>query len=363
MDQLTGNTGKLDTCKQLTNISNSIPAGIVTVDGELRISWYNRVWAERFNLYFSKPISIAMPFFTLIPDDVIEKLLIDALAGKTISSCCHEFPGHEAEDRYYDLIVSPIKSEKGEVSGAVLTALDVTERHHRIRSMESAKNEAEFYVDLMSHDIRNFNQVTMGYIELLQLAENMDPKERSYLEKAQKGVTGSNKLIDNIKKIRLIRQFAGKDLRKTDLDPIIKKDVADVEKTFPSAKITLDMGRGEKRMVMANDYINEIFRHILENAMKYDTNEKKIIDVTVSSTTRDGRDYWSVRFADHGPGIPDEKKKSIFERMGSTTHGAGVGLSIVNVLVNKYGGRIYVEDRVKGDPSKGSVFIVELPCA
>ena len=313
--------------------------------------------------YSSRKVAIGIAFSSLLPDGRLEKMLIEALSGKSGKLYCHNFSTleHGVNDKFYDIIATPIKSEKGDVIGAILMAMDVTETQKNMRGVVAAKNEAEFYVDLMSHDIRNFNQVTMGYIELLQLGENLGDTERAYLEKAQKGVTGSNKLIDNIKKVRLIRQYAGKNLSRMDLAEVLETDASDVEKAFPSSKIILGYDKNMRPMVVADDYIHEIFRHILENAAKYDPHEKKVVEVSLNSAKKDGRDYWVVKVADHGMGIPDDKKASVFNRMSTTTKGAGVGLSIVSVLVGKYGGSIYVEDRKKGDPSQGSIFTVELP--
>ncbi len=359
---MTGSSGKPEACEHLSDISNSIPSGMVTVDRESKIDWYNDVWSRDLKAYFSHDIATGIPFFTLLPDEQIEKMIAEALAGKTVERYCYRFEHQRqsSKDRTYDVMAFPIRSA-GKITGATLMVTDATERYRKIRGMESAKNEAEFYVDLMSHDIRNFNQITMGYIELLQLAEHLDDTERSYLEKAMKGVTGSNKLIDNIKKIRLIRQYAGKSLEKMSLNEVIKKDAADVRSASPSAKIDLNFSTDIDRSVLADDYIHEIFRHIMENAVKYDPHEEQVIDVAIGLDDKDGRKYWSVSIADHGAGIPDDKKRSIFERMRTTTRGMGVGLSIVSVLVNKYGGNIYVRDRVAGQPSQGSVFTVELP--
>lgn len=354
---------KLESCGHLLEISNSVPAGIITVDDELKVEWFNHRWLEDLKGYYGSEAARGVEFFSLVPDERLEKMLIEALTGKSSRLYCHSFPSlrHDLAEKYFDIIASPIKSEKGRVTGAMLMVLDVTDIRGKMLGVEAAKNEAEFYVDLMSHDIRNFNQITMGYIELLQLAENLDETERSYLEKAQKGVVGSNKLIDNIKKVRLIRQYAGKSLSRMDLIGILETDASDVKKASPSAKIALGFKKGEKHLVLGDDYVHEIFRHIMENAIKYDPHETKSIEVTLNSINRGGRDYWSVKIADHGMGIPEDKKASIFNRMGTTTKGTGIGLSIVSVLVGKYGGHIYVEDRVNGDPSQGSVFTVELP--
>ncbi|MEM4262949.1 MAG: HAMP domain-containing sensor histidine kinase, partial [Thermoplasmata archaeon] len=96
------------------------------------------------------------------------------------------------------------------------------------------------------------------------------------------------------------------------------------------------------------------------------------IDVSLKKIVDDPSDpksaYWQVSVADRGPGIPEERKQQIFlgsQRMTTSEpgRGMGLGLSIVKSLVNLYGGRIWVEDRVPRDHTKGSVFKVKLPAA
>ena len=67
---------------------------------------------------------------------------------------------------------------------------------------------------------------------------------------------------------------------------------------------------------------------------------------------------------DDGPGIPDDFKGTIFNRMLKGTDkakGMGLGLYLVKSLVESYGGRVWVEDRVQGDHTKGARFVVMLP--
>jgi PAS domain S-box-containing protein len=341
----------------LGEIWDSVPAGIIAVDGELKILTFNPAWSDLCAGYFKKRPAEGMDISLLVPDEAPVRMLADARHGKTVHRAGYRFDAApDGQERYYDLTAVPLSN-----GGAMLMAVDATERSLAMKNVEAARNEAEFYVDLMSHDIRNFNQVTMGYIELLQLSSSQDDTGRTYLEKAQKGVTGSNKLIDDIKKVRLIRQYAGRKLARMDLNEVLNKDAETVQKASATADIRLDLQ--EKPFIIADDYVHDIFRHVLENAVKYDPHPRKLIEVTVKSILGDNKKYWAVSIADRGVGVPDDKKRSIFERMTMTTRGAGVGLSIVRVIVDKYGGSIYVEDRVKGDPSKGSVFVVELPAA
>jgi signal transduction histidine kinase len=84
--------------------------------------------------------------------------------------------------------------------------------------------------------------------------------------------------------------------------------------------------------------------------------------------TEDGRHLWRVCISDRGHGVPDEKKAFLFQKFvrlkpDSKTPGTGLGLSICRALVDKFGGRIWVEDRVSGKSELGARFCVSLPAA
>jgi signal transduction histidine kinase len=350
----------------MLNIIDSMPMGLLIVDEAMKVIRFNQAIAEQLHTFLSSPLSEDVEFSRILADEKIILMLVGAISGNTLSMYGYQptCKAEGAEDRSFDLYASPMRSASGASCGAVVVVIDATVRQRYTEGLRSAREEADFYVDLMSHDIRNFNQITMGYIELLQLSDRLSGEDSAYLEKAQKGVTGSNKLIDNIKKVRMIRQFAGKDLKRMDLGELLKQDAEIVKKSSPAADIIFTGSVNEEsRFILADEYAHDIFRHILENAVKYDPHEQKHIEVDASGTIEHGCAYWAISISDNGVGVPDENKRSIFERIIKTTKGAGLGLSIVSLIVGKYRGRIWVEDRVKGDPSKGSIFIVLLPRA
>jgi len=65
-----------------------------------------------------------------------------------------------------------------------------------------------------------------------------------------------------------------------------------------------------------------------------------------------------VSVEDTGPGIPDADKQAVFHRYEQKRRGVGegLGLYLVRILVERYGGRIWVEDRVPGRPEEGAAF-------
>ena len=121
---------------------------------------------------------------------------------------------------------------------------------------------------------------------------------------------------------------------------------------------------GKKKLSQMNELAKDIFLNLFSNAIKFDEHEKIVIDVEIEGQTIDKIQYWRVSVADNGPGIDDSIKDKIFDRFTqgpSISIGTGLGLYIAKALVEIYKGKIWVEDRVEGDRSKGSVFKVILP--
>jgi signal transduction histidine kinase len=108
-------------------------------------------------------------------------------------------------------------------------------------------------------------------------------------------------------------------------------------------------------VVLADDTLRTVFRNILTNAVRHNDTGTAHIDVTVAETDAEV----VIRVADDGPGVPDERKRAVFGRgeKGLESPGSGVGLYLVDSLVDGYGGEVRIEDN---DP-RGAVFVVRLP--
>ena len=100
--------------------------------------------------------------------------------------------------------------------------------------------------------------------------------------------------------------------------------------------------------------LEAVFRNLLKNAIQH--NHSDVPEVTVSTEERD--EVVVVRIADNGPGVPDDRKETIFGKgkKGLESSGTGLGLYLVRSLVDGYGGDVWVEDN---EPT-GAVFAVEL---
>jgi two-component system sensor histidine kinase KdpD len=117
---------------------------------------------------------------------------------------------------------------------------------------------------------------------------------------------------------------------------------------------------------MADGLLKDLVLNLLDNAVKYCDREGTEVDVEVRHSVRGRVREVTLTVADRGPGIPDADKDSVFYRfvrMIEDAEGSGLGLSLVMALCDRYGGTVWVEDRVPGTPEEGARFVVELPSA
>ena len=107
----------------------------------------------------------------------------------------------------------------------------------------------------------------------------------------------------------------------------------------------------------------DIFSNLVGNAIKHTTGPLTI-HMELTTKSLNGDKYYRVSVEDNGPGVPDDRKKKLFSEIPTDEHKAlrrGIGLQLVKSLVYELKGKVWVEDRVQGDHTKGARFIVMLP--
>ncbi len=232
--------------------------------------------------------------------------------------------------------------------------------------VEAAKR-SRFLGSIIAHDINNYNQAVTSYLQLALESKGVPEKTATYLERASSSAWGISELIQRSDKLIKIEEEGARDLGPVELGEVLKESVDQVMRSHAEKDVRFDLKLGSHRyFVTGNELANEIFTSILENAVTYDPHEKISVEVSIGEFRIEPRKYWCVSVADHGIGIPDSKKNIVFGRIETGDElqvASGLGLSIVRAIVEGYHGLVWVEDRVSGDPSKGSVFRVALPMA
>jgi len=237
---------------------------------------------------------------------------------------------------------------------------DITERVEAEKQHEEARARAEFFNDLMAHDINNMHQGIMASLELIMEDEGLPERLRNIADRALMQVNRSVSLISNVKKFSMINQ-ENIQLEKTDIAETLIVSIETVKQSFPNRQINVKtnviIG---KYCIMANEFLQDVFYNLLHNAVKVTPTKDVEIEVKVS-LDQDG-EYLRMDFVDWGTGMDDRMKKTVLTSLGERVQRiSGVGLTLVKQIIDQYSGKISIEDRVPGDFTKGARFVVLLP--
>ena len=222
------------------------------------------------------------------------------------------------------------------------------------------------YKNLFAHDIRNIMNNINSSNQLMKLHLNNyknNQKLTELIDIIDNQVVRSDLLISNIisfSKLDIIKN----DLKLIEVLEVLKKSKDFIKESFSSKNINIELNNSEEKIyVKANEFLLDLFENILHNAIKY--NDKNIIKISIniSKEELDNIGYLKLEFKDNGIGIPDNRKKNIFQLNyeSKSSEGLSLGLSLVNKIINSINGKIWVEDIVKGDYSRGSNFIMLIP--
>lgn len=176
-------------------------------------------------------------------------------------------------------------------------------------------------------------------------------------------------LIQKVRRISQMRSMSSSDLLRLDLVAAIRSQMGRVLSQHSDSRVKETYGSMPSNCyVLANDLIGDMISHIVKNAIVHNYGDKPEVIVSVNGIVDEftGKTFWDMSVSDNGPGVPDERKTTIFDlvsQIGESSGKTGVSLSMVKSIVTLYGGSIWAEDRVPGDRSKGSTFHVLLPAA
>lgn len=228
---------------------------------------------------------------------------------------------------------------------------------------EDERQRAELYLDIMGHDINNLNQIALTNLELLKDDPSLKDDNRKSINDSLDAIMGSAEIINNVRVIqRISEKTPGHE--KVDVNAMILACIKEAPR--PDDKTVNINYKPEKPMIVeASPLLKEVFRNLIDNSIKYSGNEVTI-DINAAEEMQGDKKYYLITVADNGLGIPEDVKPRLFNRFqrGTTkAHGKGLGLYIIKTLVEMFGGSVKMENRVAGDYSKGTQFIVTLPAA
>lgn len=226
---------------------------------------------------------------------------------------------------------------------------------------ESSQRKATVYADLLGHDITNYLQAIQVALGILNLDDASPEAKSKAIAEARLSLTRADHLIRNVRHLGQQSSSLSDNLERMDLMSSIHVALNQVIQISTPDDIEFNIKVDDAEYyVYANDLLTDVFMNLFRNAVKY-SNQNKRIDLEIKNITVDGKKMYQIHVIDYGRGIEPERKEVLFSRFMEGADGTGLGLWVVQVLIESFGGMIEVLDRVVGSYSKGSVFVVTLP--
>jgi signal transduction histidine kinase len=203
----------------------------------------------------------------------------------------------------------------------------------------------DIYLDVLTYEILNVTLSLKNYTELIR--ESKGKHNEEYAERITETLNHNLSMIRNIETISRIYKNSPQQ-EPIIFEDLLKKEVAD----YPKEKIRWHDDCAIS--VLGDEMLGTALHNIIANSIK---SGDPGVEITVSA--RDNNDGTvEVSVIDTGKGIPDEMKTQIFDRFlkdPDKRSSYGMGLHIVKMLIEAYGGRVWADDRVPGHPERGAV--------
>jgi PAS domain S-box-containing protein len=332
-----------------------------TLDGIIT-SWNEgaeRVLGYRVDEVIGKHVSMLMP-----PEQAedTQKILSSIRRGERIDHYHSKRRRKDGTIVDVSLTVSPIRNEEGEIVGASKVGRDITVQKTLEKELAESNRRKDEFLAMLAHELRNPIAAIHGASQLLGRLETESELEWAK-DVIHRQIANLSHLIDDLLDVSRITR--GKIvLRKQPLDlaPIIRSALENVRPLTEERKheISVSLAAGELRLEADPVRLEQILVNLLTNAAKY-TNAGGQIALTVGHENGD----IVLQLKDTGIGIAKEMLPRIFDlfTQGDRTidrseGGLGIGLTIVQRLVELHGGSVTAKSEGIG---KGTEFTVRLP--
>jgi len=346
---------------QLREITDTIPAWITYADAGQSLRFHNRAYEEVFGLTSEQLQGrtireiVGEEMYALIKPRIEEVLqgypVVYERSQKTARGGTRDYMINYFP-RYGD------GADEGKVIGFYTLANDVTE----LKRIDRMKSE---FVSTVSHELRTPLTSIRGSLGLISggVAGQLPEAVKTLVGIAKSNCERLIRLINDILDIEKIE--SGKmtlDLQIIELKPLLEQALAANEGYGAAKNVSLSLQfPDEELMVRADgDRLTQVVTNLLSNAMKFSPNDG-MVEIHVARSAAHGV---RVEVRDHGPGIPEEFRKRIFQKFSQADSsdtrqkgGTGLGLNISRAIIERLGGSIGFETRT----GEGTTFYFELP--
>ena len=305
---------------------------------------------------YSATAAIGMPMSIVVPDrlaDEERQMCALVASNQKVSSFETLRRRQDGTEFIVSITLSPIRGPRGEVVGESSIVRDITVTKARDAELQRSNEELEQFAYVASHDLQEPLRMVANYTEMLaeRYRGRLDDKADKYIHYASDGARRMQRLVTDLLAFSRVGSQA-KPLLPVDPAVILQDVQRSLGKLIRTSEATIVVG--ELPLVLADEIqLGQLFQNLIGNAIKFRSSEAPRIEITACL---DG-DRCRFDVSDNGIGMEMQYVDRIFQ-MFQRLHevgrfeGSGIGLAIAKRIVERHGGRIWVEST----PQFGTTF-------
>jgi light-regulated signal transduction histidine kinase (bacteriophytochrome) len=227
-----------------------------------------------------------------------------------------------------------------------------------LQDLEHSNKELEQFAYVASHDLQEPLRMVSSYTQLLErrYKDKLDADAKEFIAYAVDGANRMQRLIQDLLAYSRVSS-RGSPLTPADCNAVLGQVRINLSVAIEenNARVTHD----ELPIVMADEtQLVQVFQNLIGNAIKFCSEEPPRIYVSAEKNEKE----WIFSVRDNGMGIDPQYHERIFvifQRLQGKGEypGTGIGLAICKRIIERHGGRIWVES----EPGKGSTFYFTIP--
>ena len=342
---------------------DSVPDLIAILDREHRIVRANRAMAARIGTSAEK--CAGLKCFTCVHGTSAPPVVCPHVLSMADG---REHSVELREDKLggdFLVTTTPLFDEKGRMSGSVHVARDITERkkveEERERLLEELKRsnmELEQFAYIASHDLQEPLRTISSYVQLIsrRYTDRLDGDAAEFMNYVVSGTGHMQTLLNDLLAYSRVGAASG-NFKLTNLDAALSRATDNLKIAIEGSNAVIE--HKSLPTVYADEVqMVQLFQNLIGNAIKFQCDKPPCIQVSADLVNNE----WVFRVSDNGIGIDPRyfgRIFHIFRRLHSRGKydGTGIGLAVCKKIVERHGGRIWVES----EPGKGSTFYFTIP--
>lgn len=383
----------------LTKIIELTPIGIVVMRTDGTVFYLNACSSQMFNIPASQLEGKSIhSFISEINGEKSWEEIFELMLKQELSKTNIIIHPHENEDIICELSSFFVPGNKDYPDSLALIFRNITQQTRideqiEKKNLEMAKMNSELirsnaelkrvsemksnFLSIASHELKTPLTSIKGYSDIIidNMKEKIDSGVYRMIESINRAADRLHRVVNNILDVTRIEQ---KRLRlkpeMIDLGVVAKDCIDELSQFSLKRGITFDCDfeKGDLQFYGDKMKMQQVFTNLFSNALKYSP-DGSVVDVAIR---RQNQERFHIVVRDHGIGIDKSEQKNIFDafyEVGSANRhstdfskfmggGTGLGLSIVKGIIERHGGKIWVESEgVKENSFPGSEFHITLP--